>query len=435
MEDEIQFFDGDDDNPARVVGVPCFRSGKYPQGNFTDENVREICATYDRKFLEAPLTPDHKQEGEAWGWFTNFYTKEAEDGSGLEVLGDCDLLFIGEWMWKSGMFKRRSIEFWSDALLPNGKKGFYIKAVSLLGAMTPAVKGLRDMFNQLPSDATANGKPVFVNFSSQPEANVFSVDDPKTLELPNMFGGMATGNGLWLPQPVIAFTPEQVGLGKKFARKEIEDMTVKANEKKEGQEDKDKPTTASDQPTDNQETRFTDLEKRVEASEERARLAEAREAEANARVFKAEQEERFNDILEKNRDRVTPATEKILRTLFHAQPADSDTSRAAVKFTDGEGKEREDTLRGLVLSLMSQGAKVIDLDKQPKSDNENPATKKTAAFAEGDVAEPNTQAWFDQRHDRALALMKSEPERFSQYADAATEAEREMLSANPRKRA
>lgn len=137
-------------DPARVTGVPVFREGEYPQGKYTAADVRALASNYDPEFLEAPLTPDHRQEGESWGWWSRFFAMQTPNG--MELFGDVNLNALGETMWKGGFYKRRSIEIYTQLQLRNGTKGMYPKAVSLLGAASPAVKGMKNMFTVLPFD-------------------------------------------------------------------------------------------------------------------------------------------------------------------------------------------------------------------------------------------------------------------------------------------
>lgn len=425
MKPELKFLDGDDDGPARLIGIPCFRAGKYPQGNFTDEHCKEMCATYDVNWLQAPLTPDHLQAGAAWGWFDRFYTVPSEHG-GLEVFGDCSLLWVGEWMWKSGMFKRRSIEFYSNMELPNGKKGFYIKAVSLLGAMTPAVKGLKDMFSAIPEDAKVFGQLAKYNFGEEPEGvTTLSVDDPVELETTNIFAGFSGPAGVagLMPQPVVAFTPEYFGMGKK-PKKGTEDMKTEAELKAEAEAKKAAEAANNTAPAksfmDDPEVKakFAELESKVEASDNRAKEAEAREAETKAKAFRSEEENRFNKVVTDNRDKISPDTESKWRLLFHAQPADT-ADGVAIKFKEGD-TEKEISPRSLVLELMSSGAKVIDLNPEPKTKGGNPAP---ANF--GEVPTPGTKEWSDYLHEKAKAFLEKEPNRFATYTEAAIHAESE----------
>jgi hypothetical protein len=154
----------------RVQGVEVFRAGKYPQGEYKPEDVQEMARTYNPLFLKAPVTPDHVQEGPAWGWVNRVY----EQGGAL--FADFDLFPEYYCLFREGYYPRRSIEFYEAKQLPDGTKGFYVKAVSLLGAATPAVDGMANRFAEVQDKAksiAANRPDLATHFAAQ-EIETFS---------------------------------------------------------------------------------------------------------------------------------------------------------------------------------------------------------------------------------------------------------------------
>jgi len=110
-----------------------FRAGNYPQGNITEEQVQQIAENYDPSFLEAPITFDHGFGGPAYGWIREL---KAEGGRLLATFKDVtDSLKM---MSATKQYKRHSVEIYNDL----DGKGPYLKALSMLGASTPAVKGM-----------------------------------------------------------------------------------------------------------------------------------------------------------------------------------------------------------------------------------------------------------------------------------------------------
>jgi hypothetical protein len=339
---KLNFADGENGNTI-VSGMVCFRSGVYPQGTFTADNVREMVRNYDPAYLEAPLTPDHKQEGEAWGWFKSFTVRELPNGE-AEVVGECELLPIGEYYLRAGGYKRRSIEFSRSMELPNGKKGFYITAVSVLGAMTPAVKGMPNLFRAPKGDLATTFKSPdgveVITFSESPD------EEPK----PNTKSG----------------NQDPPKNKEKFSMTEEEVKALLAKVEKERAEEA---------------KRFSEVEKLAEESAKQ--LAEFKE-----RAEKAEREKnliadesRFNAAIDKNREGVTPAVESILRALFNAAPLDTEQN-AKVSFSDN-GKTEESTVRGLIFKVIEALPKSVDLGKEPISDGTavQEAAKKEAESA------------------------------------------------------
>jgi len=121
-----------------------FRPDSYPQGVYTPEDVAEIAASYDPGVHEAPLCIGHKENDEraktgedAHGWFKRLYIK---DGllAGLPIqISDVIKNSFGK-----GRLKKWSVEIYPRHNSPVKGK-LYLKAVSMLGAGVPQVKGLR----------------------------------------------------------------------------------------------------------------------------------------------------------------------------------------------------------------------------------------------------------------------------------------------------
>lgn len=121
-----------------------FKAGVYPQGKFTNKEIREIAKNYDPNFCEAPITIDHKQEGPAYGWVNQV---KVENDKLMVSFKDIPQEF--EKVVNSGQFKKVSVEIYRNL----EGKGAYLKAVSFLGAATPQVKGLEPIkFMESESD-------------------------------------------------------------------------------------------------------------------------------------------------------------------------------------------------------------------------------------------------------------------------------------------
>jgi|Deesub1362B_J571_1020462.scaffolds.fasta_scaffold00331_31 tRNA A37 N6-isopentenylltransferase MiaA len=113
--------------------IPIFKVGKYPQGEYTEEDLRAIVESYDPGFHEAPAVIGHpKDNAPAYGWVENL---KAENGILYAQFKQIDPEFAK--MINKGRFKKISI-----SLYQNGKP--YLRHVGFLGAMPPQVKGLPD---------------------------------------------------------------------------------------------------------------------------------------------------------------------------------------------------------------------------------------------------------------------------------------------------
>ena len=117
--------------------VEIFRTEKHTDSNgkewdWTDEDLDRIISQYNPEEHEAPIVIGHpKHDSPAYGWVEAL----KREGKILKAkLKDLVPEFVD--MVKRGLFKKRSI-----ALYPN----LSLKHVGFLGAIAPAVKGLRNV--------------------------------------------------------------------------------------------------------------------------------------------------------------------------------------------------------------------------------------------------------------------------------------------------
>jgi len=126
--------------------VAIFRAGKYPQGEYTQQDLDEMITNYDPVHAhEAPISTDHEQEGPAQGWVSQLKREGTLLYAKFKQVSDEFRSQIRE-----GRFKKPSAE-----IHPNyegsGKK--YLYAVTFLGARVPQIKGL-------PAAAFSDGNAV-----------------------------------------------------------------------------------------------------------------------------------------------------------------------------------------------------------------------------------------------------------------------------------
>jgi len=115
-----------------------FKSGDYgAKGSYSEADLQAMADDYRADLLEAPLTFDHAQTGPAYGWVSRM----RREGDRLVAVLKGVPQAVRE-MVRSGAYKRRSVELFRT--LPQTGRP-YLRAVSLLGAATPEVKGLRDI--------------------------------------------------------------------------------------------------------------------------------------------------------------------------------------------------------------------------------------------------------------------------------------------------
>lgn len=128
------------------VEMEVFRSGDYgAKGSYSVADLQRMADDYRSDLLEAPLTFDHAQTGPAYGWVSRLRCEGDRLVAALKGVPDAVRDAV-----KSGSYKRRSVELFRK--LPHTGRP-YLRAVSLLGAATPEVKGLRDVCFAANNDA------------------------------------------------------------------------------------------------------------------------------------------------------------------------------------------------------------------------------------------------------------------------------------------
>lgn len=121
-----------------------FKAGNYPQGAFTEADIKSLVTNYDPSFCEAPLTLDHIQSGPAYGWVSGL-----KDDNGSLKASFRDITEGLKDYVQSGQYKKISVEIYKEL---EGRKP-YLKAVSFLGAAIPQVKGMEPVqFKEAPSE-------------------------------------------------------------------------------------------------------------------------------------------------------------------------------------------------------------------------------------------------------------------------------------------
>lgn len=122
-----------------------FRPGKFTamdgqQVEFTEAMLAEVASSYQPDLHEAPLVVGHpKSDAPAYGWVRGLTYEKSR------LVADPDQLdpAFAE-MVEAGRFKKRSASFYPPAHAANPTPGkWHLKHVGFLGALPPAVKGLK----------------------------------------------------------------------------------------------------------------------------------------------------------------------------------------------------------------------------------------------------------------------------------------------------
>jgi hypothetical protein len=141
--------------------VEIFRAGEYPQGKFTEKDLDNIVDTFDAK-TGVPLTLDHIKQGQAYGWVDKVERK----GNTLYATFK-DVTPELEKLVNERRMPKRSIELLQDA----DNKSFKLRAITFLGASTPAVKGLSEFH------FSEEEIPISIDFVSDKKTLDFEVMD------------------------------------------------------------------------------------------------------------------------------------------------------------------------------------------------------------------------------------------------------------------
>ncbi len=123
---------------AGELEMEVFRAGDYgARGVWREEDLDQLARDYSPDLLEAPLTFDHARSGPAYGWVAAL--RRAGDRLVARLQGVPEVV---RELVRAGAYKKRSVEI-LRRFAPTGRP--YLRAVSLLGAATPAVPGLREI--------------------------------------------------------------------------------------------------------------------------------------------------------------------------------------------------------------------------------------------------------------------------------------------------
>lgn len=204
----------EDDYCYSLEGVEVFRAGDYgTQGKYTAQDLADIAGRYDPALCEAPLTMDHVEAGPAFGWVKS-----------LRVEGEAliaDFSQVPGWFLdavKRGTWKKRSVEFVSS--IPE-LKGMYLRAVTFLGAITPRVQGMPNLFSAAKFESQKFDSPLLPGaFQEAPIVTNPTPPNPTPPAAPENFKAQLDGfsaENAALTTKVTQFAAENAALTTKLA--------------------------------------------------------------------------------------------------------------------------------------------------------------------------------------------------------------------------
>jgi hypothetical protein len=288
---------------AELKNVAVFRAGDYGEkGVYTVDDLKGAASAYNsgNHGHEAPLTVNHDDVA-AYGW--------AEQGSAT-VKGDTLFLdfkqvpdeFVS--LVKDGRLKKRSIEFYMDQTPDKkpapGKK--FIRAVTLLGAQPPEVKGMPDIkFGEADKDI----ERVSIDFA---ETDATEDSELKTLivkefsDIKKLFAEKKDvtncGEGTMTPEQIAAMQKENAEMKERIKKYEESATAEKGKELETLKADMAKMSEAKTAA----EKRATEAEAKATAAETKATAAEAKFAE----VEKASRKEKLDAAVKAAKDKGQP---------------------------------------------------------------------------------------------------------------------------------
>jgi hypothetical protein len=130
--------------PTLLPGeIEVFRAGTFPQGTYTHADIAQMARDYDpldqhKAFLGVNHRPAGQPEGRAYGYFETLRADGPSLIAKLNEKAPAEVL---------GAFASGEVTAWSAEIYPDyygdGSGRKYLKAVKLLGATPPAIKGLK----------------------------------------------------------------------------------------------------------------------------------------------------------------------------------------------------------------------------------------------------------------------------------------------------
>ena len=128
------------------VNQPIFKRGSVTASNgvqhtYTDDELEDLCVGYDESKHKAPVQIGHvSSSSPAYGWIKSL------EYDRIEGIVYAAVEYVDEVI---DLIRRKLYQFSSATFYPptvpehpNSGKGYYLKALALLGAVPPAVKGL-----------------------------------------------------------------------------------------------------------------------------------------------------------------------------------------------------------------------------------------------------------------------------------------------------
>lgn len=178
------------DAVPETIEIEVFRAGDYGEkGVYSKADVRAMAEDYCADYHEAPVTLDHVDKGQAFGWVKSL---RAQGETLFATLHEFAPEFTD--LLQARKFRKRSAEIYRN-FQATGRP--HLRAVTFLGAGIPAVKGMRD-FSFEEADAQHGDHAVIE----------YEIGDLGEIELTKA-AEMKTEDGRQFPAKAYAYVPDR----------------------------------------------------------------------------------------------------------------------------------------------------------------------------------------------------------------------------------
>ena len=220
-----------------MQAIEIFRIGKHTATNgqtlpFDEAMLSAAVKGYDPSLHEAPVVVGHPKDNHpAFGWIDHL---ELKDGVVLAHPKQVDAEFSD--LVEQGKYKKRSASWYLPDSPNNPKPGtLYLRHVGFLGAMPPALKGLKDVQFAEEEQGVVEFSDVspwiFSNFAD--EANRLRLERDKELTKPMImpnFSEPQKQDSIMTPEEIAALKAENAALKAKEVNFSESEKTIKQRE-------------------------------------------------------------------------------------------------------------------------------------------------------------------------------------------------------------
>lgn len=376
--------------PFEIFRPGTFRANSGQEVKFSEAALAQAASAYDPALHEAPLCVGHPvDDAPAYGWVRGLtYDKSRLLADPAQVEPAFAELVVG------GRYKKRSAAFYSPAHPQNPKPGtFYLKHVAFLGAVPPAVKGLKE-----------------VSFSDDADTVTFEFAEEEFSERDDYWGISSLVRGFAnIARGFREFLIAEKGqeeADRIAANWQIDDMV--AQSERFADKARDLPSNFSEDPEDNVKTQAeidaakADLEKReaeIKAREDAVKAQEASFSESEKKSRREANARELDELVKAGK--FAPGLKA--EALDFMDGLDSVT---VVEFGEGDAKAKK-TPSAWFLDLLKKSGTVIDFSERAAGKDAIEGAADVVSFSAPSDATVDAEGL--KLHNKALAYQAEHP--------------------------